>query len=572
MWTLVSSHTAAGPDSTEFRLPEEGVAHIVSSPANKHPYVVREVPLPGLLRELGCIVVGLFGVKVEAVTDTVTILPIQPHTNSQPTAHFKLYPPSDGRSEAIFLRHGDVLGFSTTETNLTFRWTDSEVQVNSSAVANIDGVTETREDDTEDEDAREPIFEATSPKRMQPQPQPRATPQLSNQRSITIVQETPTTDRVEYIPVFRDANGNPPDFTSNINKPAEDIPTLSESRETEPKHEAVALSTVRTSEMKDRLQSNVPSNTRTSSPRVQIPARLSKKRTLLTAEEEAPESDNEALAGPSKRAKTSDSDTEDSRLSNVDVAQGDLSTIPPRAQRGSQRSTSTTTEDYSGPTLRVACSNSTITKTSQVVKFLKKHGGVYVESLADGFNLLCVRDGDLQKTTKVLYAIACGIPIVTDQWLYESASAKRLLAVSAFKPSTPKQEEQWKLKLDDVLGQPQHPFLDYDIHFTRCLKAKYASFPEIELVSKAAGAKDVFIGTAKMKKTGSIVFADDGDDAEAQRLMKDGVTCYTKDFFTFSILRGVLNLESDEFKIEGVTAAADTPLKESKKKRARKST
>jgi hypothetical protein len=183
-----------------------------------------------------------------------------------------------------------------------------------------------------------------------------------------------------------------------------------------------------------------------------------------------------------------------------------------------------------------------------------------------------VRDGDLQKTPKVLYAIARGIPIVTDQWLYESASAKRLLAVSAFKPSAPKQEEEWKLKLNDIIGQPQTPFLNYHIHFTKSLKAKYASFPEIEVVGKAAGAKNVTTGAAKMKKTGSnIVLADDGDDVEAQRLMKDGVTCYTKDFFTFSILRGVLDLESDEFKIEGVATAADTPSKEPKKKRGRKS-
>ncbi|CAI9628157.1 unnamed protein product [Alternaria burnsii] len=569
MWTLVCSHTAAPPGMSQFRLPEEGVAHIVLALASKHPSVVRDPPLPGLFRELGRIVVGLFGVKVEAITDTVTILPFQPHTKSSSTAHFQLQPPSDGRSEAIFLRHGDVLGFSTAETDLVCHWADSEVQVNSSAAANVNGVTEIHEEDTEDEDSKEPVVDATSLK----QPQPQATPRLSNQRSITIVKETPTTDRVDHTPAFRDANFNPPDFASDVNKLATYTPNISKDPEAEPEQEAAAFSTARTSGSQDRAQLNLLSSARVSSPRGQIPARLSKKRTLPTSQEEASEADNEALAGPSKRAKTADSDTEDSRLSNVDVAKEDLSTMSPRAQKSSQRFTSTTTEDYDGPTPRVACSNSTITKTSQVVKFLKKQGGAYVENLTDEFNLLCVRDGDLQKTTKVLYAIACGIPIVTDQWLYESASAKRLLAVSAFKPSTPKQEEAWKLKLDDVLGQPQAPFLEYSIHFTRSLKAKYASFSEIEMVGKAAGAENVIIGAAKVKKTGSsIVLADDRDDAEAHKLMKDGVTCYTKDFFTFSILRGVLDLESDEFRIKGVVEAAETPLKEPKKKRARKST
>ncbi|KAH8640567.1 hypothetical protein IG631_03508 [Alternaria alternata] len=329
-------------------------------------------------------VVGLFGVKVEAITDTVTILPFQPHTKSSSTAHFQLQPPSDGRSEAIFLRHGDVLGFSTAETNLVCHWTDSEVQVNSSAAANVNGVTEIHEEDTEDEDSKEPVVDATSLK----QPQPQATPRLSNQRSITIVKETPTTDRVDHTPAFRDANFNPPDFANDVNKLAKYTPNISKDPEAEPEQEAAAFSTARTSELQDRARFNLLSSARVSSPQVQTPARLSKKRTLPTSQEEASEADNEALAGPSKRAKTADSDTQDSRSSNVDVAKEDLSTMPPRAQKGSQRFTSTITEDYDGPTPRVACSNSTITKTSQVIKFLKKQGGAYVENLTDEFNLL----------------------------------------------------------------------------------------------------------------------------------------------------------------------------------------
>ncbi|KAG9193010.1 hypothetical protein G6011_03045 [Alternaria panax] len=578
MWTLVrvSSNTAAALGLNQFRLPEDGVAHVVFGGGSKHPWVVRELQLPSLMRELGRIVVGPFGVKLEAIADTVTILPSQTHMHGPATARFQLQPQSNERSEAIFLRHGDVLEFPKSQSSLTCQWTDSEVQVNSSAAADSNGVAGLSEDETEDEDSKKPTTQAASPDQEQsrPQPQPRATPQLSNQRLVTIVQETPTTGRVERIPDSREADLNPPDITSDTDKPAENTPTLSQDLEPEqePEQEAETFSTARTGESQDNVQRTLPSNPR-ASPQVQIPARFSKKRTLPIPEEEVMDSDNEALAGPTKRAKTSDSDTEDSRLSNVDVAKADLSMIPPRTHKSSQRSTSIIPEDYNGPAPRVACSNSTIAKTSQVLKFLKKQGGTYVESLADDFNVLSVRNGDLQKTTKVLYAIARGIPIVTDQWLYESASAKRLLAVSAYKPSAPKQEEEWKLKLDDILGQPQAPFApDYNVHFTKSLKAKYASFSEIEAVGKAAGAKNVTTGPAKMKKAErNIVLADDGDDAEAQKLMKDGVTCYTKDFFTFSILRGVLDLESDEFKIEGVVAA-DTPLKELKKKRGRKST
>ena len=186
--------------------------------------------------------------------------------------------------------------------------------------------------------------------------------------------------------------------------------------------------------------------------------------------------------------------------------------------------------------------------------------------------LMCssVRDGNLQKKAKVLYAIARGIPIVTDTWLLESAKEGRLLPLSAYKPSIAKQEKEWKFKFDNVFGQPQRPLEGYTLHFTKSLKATFESFPEITAVCTAAGAESVT--STRMKSTGeSIVLANNpDDDQEAQKLMKDGVTCYTKDLFMYSIFRGVLDLDSDEFKVKP-PAADSTPSKE-KKKRGRKST
>ncbi|KAI4673032.1 uncharacterized protein J4E78_001536 [Alternaria triticimaculans] len=485
---------------------------------------------------------GPCGVKLEAITASLSILPGQAHANSlSSAARYELQPQSEGRSETIFLRHGDQIHLPNAQSYLTCQWTDSEVQVNSSAADAMRIAVTPEEAQSEGDGTKDPAVNVAKS-------QPRATPQLSNQRSTTVIQETPTAARTGNVTDIYEADVQ----------------------------EAEAFSTARTGESQDQMQPQLPLNARTSSPRVHIPSRSAKKRTRSLADEadaDASKSDNGTFAGPSKRAKTSDSDTEDSRLSNVDVAQPEQS-APPRSQRGSQRSISNTTvrEDYDGPVSRVACSNSTITKASAAVKFLKKQGGAFVENLADDFNVLCVRDGDLQKTTKVLYAIARGIPIVTDQWLLESASAKRLLAVSAFKPSIPKQEEEWKIKLDDILEKPQTPFTDFTVHFTKSLKTRYASsFSDIEAVCKAAGATSVTSGATKIKKTGNtIALAADEDDVEAQKLIKEGTTCYTKDFFTYSILRGVVDLESDEFKIEGA-AAGETPSKEQKKKRSRKS-
>jgi hypothetical protein len=176
-----------------------------------------------------------------------------------------------------------------------------------------------------------------------------------------------------------------------------------------------------------------------------------------------------------------------------------------------------------------------------------------------------VKDGDLRKTSKVLLAVAQGIPIVTDKWLLDSAKATNLLSVSAYKLSAPKQEKEWKLVLDDVWGKPQTPFEGHSFHFTKSLKAVYNPFTEIEAVCKAAGAKS--ITSTRMNKTGDVIaLALDEEDAEGQKLMQDGVTCYHRDLITYGILRGSLNLDSDEFKIEAAEATKE------KKKKGRKST
>lgn len=176
------------------------------------------------------------------------------------------------------------------------------------------------------------------------------------------------------------------------------------------------------------------------------------------------------------------------------------------------------------------------------------------------------RDGDLHKTPKVLRAIAGGIPIVTDKWLLDSAKAGHFLAVEAYQPSAPAKEKEWNFSLKDIIGQPQNPFQNYTIHFTNNLQSAYQTFSEIEQVCLAAGAKKV--SRKRLDKTGNvIVLALDEGDAEAEKLMQEGMVCYNRDLLPNSIFRGYLDLESDEFKIR----AGDSASKDSKKRRGKKS-
>jgi hypothetical protein len=554
------------------------------------------------------IAVDIWGAKIEAITGALSILP--GHANLFPvaaidprTARYELQPRSvDGHSEVLLLRHGDVISSAKSAGTLTCRYAP-EVQVTSSAVEvqavgaadATDGVAEAPEEDTEDEnqdlDTTITDVKATQGKSQQPQ----ATPQLSYQRSI-VIQETPTVVRIDGTTDYSalpeldmevDCSTSPepnnpvdaaPYSTARTvqsqNDAIKDDIEMSGSEPTDPQPIDISSHTL------EALSDDTPQRSR--HPRVVV----SKKRLSPAADGE--ESDAEPLSRSSKRARhiePSDNDSQDSRLSNivvdlpasknrkklseVKIIDESIEVTPPQSQRSSQRSGTATSELYEGDPPCVATSNSSLVAKSQAVKFLKKQGGSFIESIKETFNVLCVRDGDLHKTSKVLYAIAIGTPIVTDKWLLDSAKAGHFLSIDAYKPSAPKQEKEWRFFLLDVLGRPHTPFGGYTVHFTTTLVAAYTTFNEIEQVCKAAGA--VKVTKKKIDKSENvIVLAAEEGDREAEKLMEDGVTCYNRDLLPISIFRGTLDLDSDEFKIGagGVTISA---TKETKKKRGRKS-
>ena len=159
-----------------------------------------------------------------------------------------------------------------------------------------------------------------------------------------------------------------------------------------------------------------------------------------------------------------------------------------------------------------------------------------------------VRDGGLAKTMKVIQAIALGIPVVTDKWLSDSAKAECFLDLSSYKPSVAQQEKDWGFNLEKVWGVVQTPFKGYAIYFTPALKKTYTNFREMDRVCQTVGAKVTAKRTSKNDRM--IVLATEEDDLDAEKMVEDGETCYHKDLLTTSILRGTLDLDSDEFKIK----------------------
>lgn len=374
------------------------------------------------------IAVGSWGVKLEAINDTFSILPAQVHTGLAVSAvephvqRYELKPRTKGHSEAIFLRHGDVFKPSKSRASFTCKWDAAEVLVDSSAVVTEvaapkarDGITETYEEATEDEGELDRVVPVIS----------RSTPNLSKQPSI-IVQETPTAVRTngstEYSSAPKVDNGLSESLESTVHETVHnpDVEPFSTSRSEQSvssKADAANTEDVPNEILQKTASDQTPQKySRQTQVHVEILVG-SKKRQSPALEEDIP-------VRASKRAKHApssdhDYDTQDSRLSSIDVDTSHKATpamksrkrvseeaTPARSQRSSQRSR-TTAEAYEGPKPRVAFSNSALTENSAAVKFLKKHGGSFVESIKgkDKYNVLW---SVFSSVTLPLLISACG--------------------------------------------------------------------------------------------------------------------------------------------------------------------
>jgi len=151
--------------------------------------------------------------------------------------------------------------------------------------------------------------------------------------------------------------------------------------------------------------------------------------------------------------------------------------------------------------------------------------------------------------------MAKGIPIVTDKWLTDSARKKKYMEPIDYIPKVPKQEKEWGFKLKDAWGSRRHVLLHgYTVYFTSALSKTYDDFAEVEQLYRLCGAKKVHKSarSAGSAKDGEdvIIFGLEDKDVECDTLLKAGCTVYNRNTLASGILRGHVDLKSDEFKIK----------------------
>lgn len=270
-----------------------------------------------------------------------------------------------------------------------------------------------------------------------------------------------------------------------------------------------------------------------------------------------PGSANQPPSGPSC---TSTGANPRTPLSNSNATSASPSnSVEPNSSMRSTRSTAR--EEHNSPSSTNTIERILFTSSSSAgdskpfLKFLSNKGVKKVQSV-DECTVLCVGKA-LKKTSKLILAVLMGKDVITDSWVTDSVKANDLLSVVPYMARDAEKEAEWTFSLDEAIYRGKRGLKllqDHTILFTPSAKKELAKtgFDELKEIVKRAGAKSVSSAMPK-KSPGETprltIVIGTRSDTDVGRLHKLGWRVYVKDIISLSILRGKLDLESDEFLI-----------------------
>ena len=178
---------------------------------------------------------------------------------------------------------------------------------------------------------------------------------------------------------------------------------------------------------------------------------------------------------------------------------------------------------------------------------------VFMAKNIEHCDLYCVKKGErISRSPSLLKATLLGKQVVTDEWLTVSLRYGSLANPLNYCATDPEREQTWGTSLADAIkrgSEGSKPFHGYTVTFTVDLKNDFSKeFDSISELVLLAGAKDVNIQSEVDGETSkATLVCAKKNDSLIQGLRKNGHSVYAVDIITYSILRGFVDLDSDEF-------------------------
>ena len=241
------------------------------------------------------------------------------------------------------------------------------------------------------------------------------------------------------------------------------------------------------------------------------------------------------------------------------ISASPCNSLEPSSSKRSTRSTAR--DEYDSPSSTdtgkriLFASSSSVGDSKPFLRFLSTKGVKCVQSVHD-CTILCVGK-ELKKTSKLILAVLLGKDIVTDSWVTDSVKGSDLLSVVPYMARDPKKEAEWDITLDEAIyrgKQGLKVLQDQTVIFTPSAKKELGKtgFDELKEIVKCAGASAVSSALPKKspKDTSSTLVVATHNSSEMAELQRLGWRAFVKDIISLSVLRGKLDLESDEFLIQ----------------------
>lgn len=218
--------------------------------------------------------------------------------------------------------------------------------------------------------------------------------------------------------------------------------------------------------------------------------------------------------------------------------------------------------------IRVLFASSTSVGDSKAfTKFLTSQGVKKVQAVPD-CTMLCVGKGGLKKTGKFILAVMLGKEVITDDWVIDSAKKGKLQEIGQYIARDEEREQEWGVDLEQAIKrgkQGLRVLQDWTVVFTPSAKKEVgkSGLSELHEIVTFAGAKSVSGSIPKKGPEDMPLTLVIGTQEDINTPALQTWKVYARDILSLSVLRGNLDIDSEEFLVDKVRQQKE---KDSKRK------
>ncbi|EXJ57797.1 uncharacterized protein A1O5_12355 [Cladophialophora psammophila CBS 110553] len=174
--------------------------------------------------------------------------------------------------------------------------------------------------------------------------------------------------------------------------------------------------------------------------------------------------------------------------------------------------------------------------------------------------ILCIPEGTPKKTGKLIMAVAMGMDIVTEKWFVDAHRLGRFPPLEEYLPLDRSREGQWGLNPKEAVRRGKngltHLLSWMTVFLTKQLRTDLGNLErKISQIATILGADAVkhrlpaLKDKGKFSEAGVLIIGVPGDPQGAH-IGRLGLKLFHKDILTMAALRGRVERESADFKIE----------------------